>query len=109
MVNSGLIVPAKGSGVGLEAEFSLPHDEHPDISIRFSLPEEVLTARENMVVYRAEGGEGRLLGTDHMANVYAYYRENKDASADIFVEEAVMSQRIDTVFTSLFALERSLI
>ena len=25
----------------LEAEFSLPHDEHPDISIRFSLPEEV--------------------------------------------------------------------
>lgn len=74
-----------------------------------SLPEEVLTARENMVVYKAEGGEGRLLGTDRMANVYAYYRENKDASADIFVEEAVMSQRIDTVFTSLFALERRLI
>jgi len=25
----------------LEAEFSLPHDEHPDISIRFHVPEEV--------------------------------------------------------------------
>ncbi len=51
-LNKGRLAPWSGaeeegshySGVmlrELEAEFSLPHDEHPDISIRFHLPEEV--------------------------------------------------------------------
>lgn len=51
-LNTGRLAPWSGrpedgshySGVmlrELEAEFDLPHDEHPDISIRFTVPEEV--------------------------------------------------------------------
>lgn len=57
-LNTGRLAPWSGrpedgchySGVmlrELEAEFALPHDEHPDISIRFALPEDVeRTVRE---------------------------------------------------------------
>ena len=74
----------------------------------FMQDEEVLTVRDDMIVYKTKIGEGRLLRFKGQ-KAYANYRETDVHSAEIIVENEAREDPIDSLFTSLFALERRMI
>ena len=66
-----------------------------------------ITRREDLLVYGTEGGEGRLIGVRGTGRYYARYEEVSPQRVRIvFRRDAAEDLVYDTVFTSLFALER---
>ena len=74
----------------------------------FMQDEEVLTVRDDLIVYKTKIGEGRLLRFKGQ-KAYANYRETDAHAAEIIVENEAIEDPVDTLFTSLFALERRMI
>ena len=71
---------------------------------------EILASRDDLIIYKTVNGEERFIGMKGRNTHYACYREISDWEAEIFVAEAgIAALRYDTVFTSLFALERQMI
>lgn len=70
----------------------------------------IIAKRSDLIVYEAHDGENRLIGIKGEKNYYAYYCEKSERRSDIFLNSDGMSDlHIDSVFTSLFALERQMI
>ena len=66
-----------------------------------------IARREDLLVYRTEGGEGRLIGVRGTEGYYARYEEvSPNRVCIVFRRDAAEDLVYDTVFTSLFALER---
>ncbi|MCR5295008.1 MAG: hypothetical protein K6E30_07530 [Lachnospiraceae bacterium] len=67
----------------------------------------VAAKRENAVIFSENGLESRLIGTEGQDDYYAYYREISDNHAEIILAvDTIPDLKYDTVFNSLFALER---
>ena len=66
--------------------------------------------REDIVIYSSQEFEWRLIGAKGRKGFYALYRENGVNCAKIQLsEKKIQDIHFDTVFTSLFALERHMI
>lgn len=66
--------------------------------------------REDIVIYSNQEFEWRLIGSKGRKGFYALYRENGNNCAKIQLsEEKIQDIHFDTVFASLFALERHMI
>lgn len=88
---------------------NLSFSYHFILSDLIDMPEEeVLTVREDLIVYKTMHGEGRLMCVNGM-QIYANYQEKDVHSAEIVVNKEMMCDPVDTLFTSLFALERRMI
>lgn len=89
----------------------------PDFTYNFSFTESILppngrilAKRQDLTVYETPFGEGRLIGRKGEQNFYACYQEVSEHQAEVFVSfQNIVNLRFDTVFTSLFALERRMI
>ena len=70
----------------------------------------ILAKRQDLTVYETPFGEGRLIGRKGEQDFYACYQEVSEHQAEVFVSfQNIVDLRFDTVFTSLFALERRMI
>lgn len=70
----------------------------------------VLANRKDLTVYKTEYGESRLISVKGLEHPYAYYQEISDQAAEIFVNKNILQKlKYDTIFASLFALERHII
>lgn len=66
--------------------------------------------RSDLTVYETEAGEARLIGIKGQDDPYALYCEISSQEAEIYlVANAIESLHYDSVFVSLFALERQVI
>lgn len=71
---------------------------------------EIVAIRDDMTICKTMNGEERFIGIKGLNTHYAYYREMSDKEAEIFViADRINALQYDTVFTSLFALERQMI
>ena len=84
---------------------------HLRVSDRFPIPTgQLLAERPDLTVLETESGEKRFLSVRGRRVPYACYIEIGDREAEIIVHaREIQNLRIDTVFTSLFALERRMI
>lgn len=70
----------------------------------------ILAIRDDLTICKTTNGEERFIGIKGLNTPYAYYRETSNKEAEIFVVMNGMNAlQYDTVFTSLFALERQMI
>ena len=70
----------------------------------------ILASRDDLTIYKTMDGEERFIGMKGLNSHYAYYRETSNREAEIFVTRTgITALQYDTVFTSLFALERQMI
>lgn len=70
----------------------------------------ILASRDDLIIYQTMDREERFIGIKGLNTYYACYREISNREAEIFVTEAgIRALQYDTVFTSLFALERRMI
>ena len=78
---------------------------------RLPLPEgRPVAERPDLAVYKAPGGERRLIGMAGQGGWYACYEETGGKQAGISLTSSMLPfLRYDTVFTSLFALERHML
>lgn len=76
-----------------------------------SVPEgKIFARRPDLTAFQTDAGEGRLIGSLGETEYYACYQEYSEEQADIQVSIREISDlQYDTVFTSLFALERQMI
>lgn len=105
-----LLIP--GNFLLFEISDSIPeYIYHLSITSNFPLPGKMILAdRDDLTVYKTIGGEGRLIGVKGMNTPYAYYHEISNRESEIFVSvNRIGDLQYDTVFTSLFALERQMI
>ncbi|MCR5452328.1 MAG: hypothetical protein K6F00_06870 [Lachnospiraceae bacterium] len=83
------------------------------ISITDKLPSpegDIIARREDIVIYRNGEYETRLLAARGTEGYYALYRELPDDHCSIFLDRSYSDLfSLDTVFSSLFALERRLL
>ena len=86
---------------------------HYHISFADRIPEldqPIIARREDIVIYSDQGLESRKIGTKGRSGYYALYQEKEDHRAEIqLAKDQVQDMCFDTVFTSLFALERHMI
>ncbi|MDD6212488.1 MAG: hypothetical protein PUB22_05025 [Clostridiales bacterium] len=86
---------------------------HYTLSFADRIPEldkPVIARREDIVIYSDRGLESRKIGTKGRRDYYALYQEKEDRSAEIqLAKDQLQDMCFDTVFTSLFALERHMI
>lgn len=70
----------------------------------------IIARRADLIVYDTPSGEARLLGMNGRNTFYAYYQEKSPSQTEVTIAlPEVSSLHFDTVFTSLFALERQMI
>lgn len=70
----------------------------------------ILAKRPDLLVFETESGEARLIGRKGQGIYYAFYRELSKHEAEVIVlSDEIRNLNIDTVFTSLFALERRML
>ena len=83
------------------------------LNIVETLPEpqgKLVTNRQDLNVYETSSGEERIIGIKGRSKPYAQYREISEREAQIFfLAEDIKNLQVDTIFTSLFALERRMI
>ncbi len=73
------------------------------------IPENAVTKREDFIVGYGESGEWRCLGRRGTGEFYSFYQETGPDSAVILLRRDYVEElNFDTVFSSLFALERQL-
>lgn len=71
---------------------------------------QLIAKRPDLSVYKTESGECRLIGMYGTEEYYALYREQQKNQAEIILSpDYIAALQYDTVFTSLFALERHMI
>ncbi len=69
--------------------------------------ESVITRKQDLTVGASAAGEYRFISIKGLAGYYARYREVSDSYAEILIREDFRENlNLDTIFTSLFALER---
>lgn len=70
-------------------------------------PENSITRREDLIIGKTDAGEYRLIGRRGTPGFYAYYEEKTEQLAEILLRRDYRNELLyDTVFSSLFALER---
>lgn len=97
--------------------FEAPRESEPVFTYHLCpleqlLPPEgkILAERPDLTVFETSGGEGRLIGSLGGTAYYACYRETRADRAEISLSLHKTGDLLfDTVFTSLFALERQMI
>ena len=84
---------------------------HLNVTNNLPLPgNKILASRDDLTIYKTMDGEERFIGMKGLNPHYAYYRETSNREAEIFVTRTgITALQYDTVFTSLFALERQMI
>lgn len=89
----------------------LEYTYHFHLVEQLPIPEgQVIAERADLIVYQTILGENRLLGIKGQDHFYASYLERTDKQADIyFVRKDIDHLLVDTVFTSMFVLERRMI
>lgn len=98
-------------------KFEIPEVKNTEYTCRIHLTDtlpspggKLLAQREDLIVYETAGKENRLIGSRGTDEFYAYYEELSENTAEIFfLAKKAESLKFDTVFTSLFALERKMI
>lgn len=98
-------------------QFEIFHDIQPQYTYRLEIVEDLpapqgklLANRQDLVVYETPAGEERIIGIKGRVKPYAKYFEISESEAQIFfLPDDINSLQIDTIFTSLFSLERRMI
>ncbi|MDO5601113.1 MAG: hypothetical protein Q4G15_13280 [Lachnospiraceae bacterium] len=97
--------------------FEVPQDNNQEFTFYLHIVEELPTINEkiharrsDLIVYKIKDEEARLISTKGQDGAYALYREISNQGADIYlVADEMESLHYDSVFTSLFAMERQMI
>lgn len=86
---------------------------HYQLEICDTFPEiqgQIITQRADLVVFNHNGLEARLLGVKGIEGYYAYYQEETEHSAHIYLHATrIQGLHIDPMFTSLLALEKQML
>lgn len=98
-------------------QFEVFHDIQPQYTYRLEIVEDLpapqgekLANRQDLAVYETSAGEERIIGIKGRVKPYAKYCEISESEAQIyFLADEINSLQIDTIFTSLFSLERRMI
>lgn len=92
-------------------EMNPEYTYHLFVKEKLDLPDkQIIARRPDLVVIENENGESRLIGSLGGTSFYAFYREMTDRDAVIQLSiQKTTDLLFDTVFTSLFALERQMI
>lgn len=98
-------------------QFEVFHDIQPQYTYRLEIVEDLpapqgekLANRQDLAVYETSAGEERIIGIKGRVKPYAQYCEISESEAQIyFLADEINSLQIDTIFTSLFSLERRMI
>lgn len=92
-------------------EMNPEYTYHLLVKEKLDLPDkQIIARRPDLVVIENENGESRLIGSLGGTSFYAFYREMTDRDAVIQLSiQKTTDLLFDTVFTSLFALERQMI
>lgn len=70
----------------------------------------VITKRQDLVVFETDGGEGRMLGINGIPEPYACIKEVSSMETEVSIlRNQTYDFSLDTLFTSLFSLERRMI
>ena len=74
------------------------------------LSQNPIASREDLLVYSFQELEARLLKARGSEGYYAYYKELSESEAIVYLNQGLMPLfELDTVFSSLFALERRML
>lgn len=81
------------------------------VTDKIPLPDgEIIVRRPELTAYQTSTGESRLIGIKGQNSFYACYEEISNQQAEVFLSVKEISElHIDSIFTSLFALERHMI
>ena len=81
------------------------------VTDKIPLPDgEIIVRRPELTAYQTSTGESRLIGIKGQNSFYACYEEISNHQAEVFLSVKEISElHIDSIFTSLFALERHII
>ena len=81
------------------------------VTDKIPLPDgEIIVRRPELTAYQTSTGESRLIGIKGQNSFYACYEEISNQQAEVFLSVKEISElHIDSIFTSLFALERHII
>lgn len=84
---------------------------HLRVTDKIPLPDgEIIVRRPELTAYQTSTGESRLIGIKGQNSFYACYEEISNHQAEVFLSVKEISElHIDSIFTSLFALERHII
>ncbi len=91
----------------IEADYVFQIRETEEVIEDPTEADSVISRKQDLTIGNTEAGEYRYIGIKGIAGYYACYKEVSESSAEILIREDFRDNlNFDTIFTSLFALER---